>query len=122
MARAVPIWKGKTDDSKVPDRVRQRIFDAHDGKCWLSGRDILPSDKWDLDHKIALIAGGSHDEANLAPALRDKHKAKTAEDVREKSKVAKVRKKHLGLRKPSRFPGGRNDKFKKKMDGTVVKR
>lgn len=97
MTRSVELWQGTTDDAKIPTRVRLRVFEAHGGRCWLSGRKIMPGDKWDLDHKIALINGGRHAEDNLAPALRDAHREKTAEDVAIKSKVARIRAKHLGI-------------------------
>lgn len=103
MSRAVPEWIGKTDDAKVPPRVRLRVFEREGGKCHLSGRKIMPGDLWDLDHGKALINGGQHRESNLFPALRDKHREKTREDVAEKSKVAAVRAKHLGIRPPSRI-------------------
>jgi len=105
MSRSVPEWIGKTPDAKVPPRVRLRIFEREEGKCWISGRKIRPGDLWDLDHKIALINGGEHRESNLFPALRDKHREKTREDVAEKSKTARVRAKHLGIRQPSRLRG-----------------
>lgn len=97
MSRSVPLWVGATDDAKVPPRVRLRIFEREGGRCWISGRKIMPGDQWDLDHKVALINGGRHSEDNLFPALRDKHREKTAEDVAEKSKIARIRKKSLGL-------------------------
>ncbi|UYQ71016.1 HNH endonuclease [Pelagibacterium flavum] len=103
MSREVPEWIGKHDDQKVPDRVRLRIFDREGGMCHLSGRKIMPGDLWDLDHKVALINGGEHRESNLFPALRDKHRGKTALDVREKAVSARKRKKHLGIRKPSKL-------------------
>ena len=97
MARKVEEWIGKTPDAKVPPRVRLRIFEREKGVCHLSGRKITPADHWDLDHKIALINGGEHRESNLAPALRAAHRAKTAEDVALKSKVARIKAKHLGV-------------------------
>ncbi|MET0941983.1 MAG: hypothetical protein ABWY13_11535, partial [Mesorhizobium sp.] len=42
-------------------------------------------------------------ESNLAPILRDKHKEKTAHDINEKSKVARLRAKHFGLWPKSHF-------------------
>ena len=63
----------------------------------------MPGDLWDLDHKIALINGGRHAEDNLFPALRDKHREKTADDVALKSKVARQRAKHLGIFPKSPF-------------------
>ena len=100
MPRAVPEWVGKTDDAKVPPRVRQRIFDAHDGMCHLSGRPIKPGEPWDLEHKVSLILGGEHRESNLAPALREFHKAKTAAEMKVKAKIAAVRQRHLGITEP----------------------
>jgi 5-methylcytosine-specific restriction endonuclease McrA len=122
MARTVVEWRGKTDDAKIPDRVRLRVFDRHNGICHRSGRKIRAGDGWQCDHVVALVNGGLHRESNLAPILTDQHKAKTAEDVAERAKVARKRKKHLGIRKPSRFPGSKDSGWKKKMDGTVVKR
>lgn len=103
MARALPEWIGKTPDTKVPDRVRLRVFEREGGKCWISGRKIRPGDLWDLDHKVALINGGEHRESNLFPALRDKHREKTREDVAAKAKTAAVRSKHLGIRPVSQL-------------------
>lgn len=118
--RSVEEWIGKNPDVKIPPGVRLRVFEAHKGICHLSGRKITPADQWDCDHIIALCNGGEHRERNLAPALRDKHREKTADDVDEKSKVGRVRKKFLGIHKPkSRLS---NPKWKQKLDGTVVPR
>jgi hypothetical protein len=98
--RKVKEWIGKTPDSKVPPRVRLRIWEREHGICHLSGRKILSGEPWDLDHKIALANGGLHCEGNLLPALRDKHKEKTKADVAEKAKVAAIAKKHVGAVTP----------------------
>lgn len=98
MTRTVKEWRGKTPDSKIPPRVRLRIFETHKGVCHISGRKIAAGEPWECDHIIALINGGEHREANLAPALRDKHKAKTADDVKEKAIVARKAKANLGLK------------------------
>ena len=96
--RSTPEWIGKTDDAAIPRRVRLRVFERHGGYCHLSGRKIRAGEPWDLDHIVALVNGGSHRESNLAPALRSKHRKKTASDVAEKSTVARKRAKHLGIR------------------------
>ena len=57
----------------------------------------MAGDQWDLDHKIALCNGGAHAESNLFPALREKHREKTVEDVKAKAKTDRTRKKHLGI-------------------------
>lgn len=120
--RSVEEWVGKTDDSAIPARVRLRVFLRDGGKCWLSGRQIRPGDRWELEHKVALCNGGRHSEDNMAPALAAPHKAKTAADRREKAKNDRVRKKHLGIRRPSRFAFSRNSPFKKKISGEIVRR
>lgn len=100
--RSVPEWIGATDDAKVPTTVRLRIFAAHGGRCHLSGRRIMPGDAWDLDHVTALWKGGKHVESNLAPALRDKHREKSAAENSEQAKADRTRAKHLGLGKSGR--------------------
>ena len=122
MSREVPEWKGKTDDAAIPPRVRVRVFDRFGGRCHLSGRLIRAGEAWDCDHIIALANGGEHRESNLAPALKAPHREKTKADVAEKADVYRKRAKHLGIKRPSRFLGSRDSKFKKKMDGTVVLR
>lgn len=97
MSRSVSLWQGATDDTKVPTRVRLRVFEAHGGRCWISGRKIMPGDVWELDHKVPLCNGGRHAEDNLAPALKQPHREKTAEDVKVKAKIARVKAKHLGI-------------------------
>lgn len=97
MSRSTPEWIGKTPDTPVPPHVRVRIFDAHDGKCHIAKRKIKRGEPWDLDHIIALINGGQNCESNMAPALRDKHREKTAADVAEKSRVYRKRAKFLGV-------------------------
>lgn len=100
--RSVEEWRGKTPDSMPPISVRLRIFNAYGGRCYRSGRKITASDKWALDHVLALGLGGANVESNLAPILVDKHKEKTAEDIASMRKADRVRAKHLGLKAPSK--------------------
>ena len=121
--RTVPEWIAKHDDVAIPKRVKLRVFERAGGICHISGRKITAADQWECDHITALCNGGEHRESNLAPALRDKHRAKTAEDVAVKSKTARVRAKHLGIKRSARpMPGSRASKWKKKLNGQVVLR
>lgn len=121
--RSVPEWVGPSDDAAIPSRVKLRIFERCEGRCHISGRKIMPGEPYDFDHIVALVNGGRHAEFNLAPALRDKHKEKTAADVAEKAMVYRKKAKHLGVRKPSRpMPGSRASGISKRFDGTVVRR
>lgn len=119
--RSVPEWIGATPDTPVPPRVRLRVFEAHGGVCHLSGRKIRPGEPWDCDHVKALTNDGENRESNLAPALRDKHRAKTAEDVAEKAKVYRKRARHLGV-KSRKGRSLTHPKLKRRFDGTVVAR
>jgi 5-methylcytosine-specific restriction enzyme A len=122
MARRVQEWIGKSDDSTPPQSVRLRVFNKYGGKCYLTGKKIMPGDAWDLDHVVALINGGQNRENNLAPALRSEHRKKTAKDVAEKAKVNRLRAKHFGMDKKSGFATNKSGKWKKKMDGKTVPR
>ena len=105
--RLTPEWIGKTPDTPVPPRVRVRIFDRYDGRCYLTGRKIMPGDDWHAEHIKALINGGENREGNLAPALRSAHKPKTDADLAEKARIASIRGKHIGARNkgPGRLQG-----------------
>lgn len=100
MPRAVKEWIGKTPDAKVPPRVRLRVLEAYDRKCWLTDNPIPPGAAWELEHIVALILGGEHRETNLAPALIAPHKRKTAAEMKVKAKIADVAKRAYGITAP----------------------
>lgn len=121
--RAVTEWIGRDDSTRVPPRVRLRIFNAHGGICYLSGRKIMPGERWEMEHVVALCNGGQHRESNLAPALVAPHKVKTAADVAEKAIVDRRRKKHLGIKTATRpMPGSRASGWKKTFANGWVRR
>lgn len=123
--RSVPEWIGATPDTAIPARVRLRVFEAYGGVCYLSKRKIRPGEKWEAEHIIALTNGGENRERNLAPALVEPHKAKTANDVAIKAKTDSIRKKHLGIKSANtrKIQSRGFDKTKtKRFDGTVVAR
>jgi 5-methylcytosine-specific restriction protein A len=114
MSRSVETWVGKTDDSAIPARVKDRIFAKFEGVCPKCTRELQPG-HWECDHVIPLILGGRHAEDNLQPLCTEPcHSAKTKLDVKLKAKVARVRKRHLGLKKPRTIRAWR------KFDGTPV--
>jgi 5-methylcytosine-specific restriction endonuclease McrA len=100
MARAVASWIGKTDDTPIPPRVKLRVFESAKGICHICQRVIQAGERWDAEHVIAIINGGANAEVNLLPAHKACHPTKTAADLKEKSKVAAVRKKHIGITRP----------------------
>ena len=120
--RSVDEWIGKTDDDPIPPRVRLRIFERAGGVCHLSGRRIRPGEEWECEHVLALCNGGEHRESNLAPALVAPHREKTKEDRRIKARNDRIRKRHVGIRRKSTMPGSKDSPFKRKLDGTIVRR
>ncbi len=115
MTRSVPEWIGKTPDEPFPPRVRLRIFERDGGKCQCGcNRVIRAGDKWDTDHAIAIVNGGENRESNGRTILTEHHKVKTKSDLKIKSKTARVRGRHLGVKKL------RSIRSWRKFDGTPV--
>jgi 5-methylcytosine-specific restriction protein A len=99
--RETDEWLGKSDSTPVPTRVRIRQYIRDHGVCQCGcTTKIQVGDKWEIDHTIAIANGGENRENNLRTLLSAHHKLKTKADVAEKSVTARVRAKHLGLKKP----------------------
>lgn len=125
MTRAIREWIGKTDDTRIPPRVKARIIVAQEGVCACGcGMKLgIAGERIEFDHRVALINGGENRESNIQALRRPCHQAKTRSDVAEKANVARIRKKHLGLHEPkTRLPGSRGTRWKRKIDGTTVPR
>lgn len=120
MPRRVEEWRGKTDDTPVPPRVRLRVFETHNGICHIAKRKIRGGEPWECDHVKAIINGGENRESNLAPALKSKHREKSAADVKEKAYVAAVKSSHIGIKTGRGFRKDPN--FKRTVSGQVVPR
>jgi len=117
IGREVEEWQGAKPDSAVPDRVRLRVFQRYEGRCYLTGVRIRPGDAWDIEHIIPLsIDATGNRERNLAPALKAPHVEKTAKDRDDKARADRRAKKHFGVGKPKAggFRGWR------KMNGEIV--
>jgi 5-methylcytosine-specific restriction enzyme A len=103
MTRSVPEWIGKTSNTDVPPRVRARVFLAKGGRCHRCTRKVNASiEPWTCEHLIALVNDGENRESNLGVTCENCLPAKNAEDVAEKSKVARKRVKDMGLKPPPR--------------------
>ena len=124
MTRSIPEWIGKTDDSAIPPRVKLRIFQQFGGQCFKCTNMIVGKLLPAYDHIIPLIMGGANAEDNIQLLCTECHKVKTAVDVADKAESYRVRLKHVGIkrRKGSPMAGSKASGFKRRMDGTVVKR
>lgn len=119
MTRSIPEWIGKTDDTPVPARVKDRLFIAADGKCENCARKLGGSlDSPEFDHRIALVNGGENRESNLQVLCPWCHAGKTSEDVRKKSITARKRQKHNGImRKKALIPGSKGSGIRRPING-----
>lgn len=122
--RKVDEWIGSSPDAAIPPRVRLRVFERYGGTCQLTGRKIMPGDKWDLDHVKPLAMGGEHRESNLQPVLKSAHIEKTKHDVAELAKARRLAAKHAGIekRKGKPMPGSKASGWKRKITGEWVRR
>lgn len=119
MSRSVEEWVGRDHDTPIPKRVKLRVLLRYGGRCYRTGHKFRAGDPIEYDHINALCnapAGENWNrESNIAPILGGKvHQAKTAEDVKLKTKCDRIFAKHHGLYpSPTRklqsrpFPGGR---------------
>ena len=123
MPRKTDEWMGKDDGTDIPVRVKLRIFDKCNGTCQKCRSRVYPG-RFQYDHITAIINGGGNRESNLWILCDSCHGGKTREDVGIKSRTARIRANHLGLKKPKGrpMPGSRASGWKKRLDGTVVKR
>ena len=108
MTRAVDEWIGANDDQAIPARVKIRVFDRAGGVCAECTLRIQGKLRPAYDHKQALINGGQHRESNLQLLCVPCHAVKTKADVAEKAVTARVKQKHLGIKKPRTITRWRN--------------
>lgn len=123
--RSVPEWRGSTPDAAIPPRVRLRVWDKFGGVCQCGcNRKIVTGERWECDHRRALITGGEHVESNLQPMLVEHHKRKTKDDIAIKTYNYKRRLAHAGIkrRKSRPMPGSRDSSWKITFGRGAVRR
>jgi len=103
---------------------RARIFEAHKGTCHICGQAIDGTrERWEVEHLAPYALTRDDSDDNLAPAHASCHAGKTAEDVTQIAKANRVARKHKGAHRPkASIPGSRESKWKRRIDGTVVRR
>lgn len=107
-------WIGRTDDAAIPPRVVDRVAQKTIDCCTICKRKVGGKLRAEIDHVIPLILGGQHRESNLQLLCHECHAGKSKLDVKLKAKVARVRKRDLGFRKPRTMTRWR------KFNGDVV--
>lgn len=115
----------RTEFSK---KTMGQAYERSEGLC----EGILPSGerccfpvdrKKHFDHVIPDALGGDNSLTNCAVLCLPCHGNKTRKiDVPMIAKAKRNFNTHRGIRKPSRFPGSRDSRWKKKISGEVVQR
>jgi 5-methylcytosine-specific restriction endonuclease McrA len=78
---------------------RAKLYDAHDGKCWICGLPIAVGDKWRDEHKRPLALGGTNAMDNRAPVHIACAREKDAQDIPAIAKAKRTRAKHVGAKR-----------------------
>lgn len=113
-------WIGANPDARPPNAVLLRILRRFAYRCHISGREITDGTPWEAEHIKPLWAGGMNRESNLAPALVDPHKVKTAEEAGRRSKADRQAGKAFIRQKPTganKLQGRDFPKFEKPRRG-----
>jgi 5-methylcytosine-specific restriction protein A len=103
---------------------RARIFADRDGICHICGERIDGTrERWEVEHIVPYALTRDDSDDNLAPAHVACHAGKTAGDVAQIAKAARVERKHIGAHRPkSIIPGSKASGWKRRMDGTTIRR
>ena len=108
----------------ISTRERTALFLAAGGCCAHCRVKIQVGQRWDLDHVRPLELIGPDEPSNWQVLCAPCHRAKTADDVSRIRKAQRSEARHLGTKAPSKtpLPFGRGSEFKRKIDGSIVRR
>ena len=109
--------------SLTPKQKLQLFLDEK-GVCCICGFKIdSVKDAWD-EHRDPLWLNGTNERKNRGVAHYKCARKKTDEEASLRAKSRSVAEKHFGAHtaKTKAMPFGRKSKWKKRMDGTIVKR
>ncbi len=104
---------------------RLSLFLKRKGTCAACTQKIEAGKAWNIDHILPLALGGTNAPENLQILCRPCHRSKTTHsDIPRIAKTKRLKARHLGARAPSNcpIPGSRRSPWKRKMDGSLVRR
>jgi 5-methylcytosine-specific restriction endonuclease McrA len=105
--------------------LRLSLFLDRKGTCQACNIAIQAGQAWDIDHILPIALGGTNEPKNLQILCKTCHRSKTSHfDIPRIAKTKRLKAKHLGARSPAYrpIPGSKASPWKKKMDGTIIKR
>jgi 5-methylcytosine-specific restriction endonuclease McrA len=114
---------GTTKRGNLSQRRKLAIWEREHGKCMICTVK-LTTGKFIFEHVRALELGGTDTDENIRLTCIGCAKEKTKTDHQMAAKAKRSKANTLGLKSPSKtpLPFGKNSKFKKKMDGSIVPR
>lgn len=107
---------------EFPAKVKREALDRAKGICEGCGAPLTIG-KYEFDHDLADGLGGEPTLENCKLLCLPCHAEKTGKrDVPLIARVKRIRDRHLGIRKKSRFACSRDGAFRKKINGQVERR
>lgn len=108
---------------RLSTRQRVECFEAADGVCHICEVRINAGERWEVEHVIALEAGGEDVPENRRPSHVRCHALKTRADHKTGAKIKRVRARHLGAKAPPKnpIPGSRGSGWRKPMHGPAYR-
>ncbi|MFD0987414.1 HNH endonuclease [Methyloligella solikamskensis] len=109
---------------RLSAKQRIAVFNNAKGICHICGGRVNEyREAWDVEHEIPLALGGLDEESNWRLAHRKCHRSKTSSDMSAIAKSHRVYNRMIGAHRPkSPMPCGRQSPWKRKLNGTVVRR
>ena len=124
MPLVAPNDVGTTRRRKLTPHQRLAIWERARGVCVLCEQAIDGvRQRWIIEHLRALELGGLDEPDNMGPAHETCGCRKTQDDHRRTAKAKRQKIHHLGAAQSKRpMPCGRQSRWKKRLDGTIVPR
>ena len=118
---------GTTKRKRLTPRQRLSIWERDKGVCALCHQLVHGvKEKWIVEHMVALELGGADDESNMAVVHNRCADEKTngkRGDHALAAKAKRAKRRHIGIKETRNpLPGSKGSKWKRKMDGSVVRR
>ena len=113
---------GTTKRGNLSARRKLAIWEREKGKCMVCSVKLVTG-KFIFEHVRALELGGTDTDDNIRLTCKGCATEKTKQDHSTAARAKRKKTSVLGLKQSKTpMPFGKGSKFKKKMDGTVVRR
>ena len=113
---------GTTKRGNLSARRKLAIWEREKGKCMVCSVKLVTG-KFIFEHVRALELGGTDTDDNIRLTCKGCATEKTKQDHSTAARAKRKKSSVLGLKQSKTpMPFGKGSKFKKKMDGTVVRR